>query len=105
MQIDVWYFQGSFLPLNGRTWHHYVCFHLFKESLCSMSDNLMTCVSLCGNENNRCRASLSLKSGAMKISVMQCKHCKSRLKDNLKILLLIIDTAPSMKTKVSNESV
>ena len=41
----------------------------------------------------------------MQIFTTQYEHCKSRLKDNLKIFLLRIDAAPSMKTKVSNESV
>ena len=93
------------MPLNDSTWHHDGYFHLFKESLCNISDNLISWTCPRGNESSRHRALLLLKSGAMQLSVMQYEHCKSRLKDNLKIFLLRIDAAPSMKTKVSNESV
>ena len=105
MKIDAWSLQGIFLSLNDRTWRYDGYFHLFKESLCNASDNLMSYMYPRWNENNRCRASLSLKSGTMQISTTQHKHFKSRLKDNLKILLLKTDAVPSMKTKVRNESV
>ena len=69
MQIDAWS-----LPLNDRTWRHDGYFHLFKESLYNISDNLMSCMHPRGNENNRHRESILLKSGAMKISTIQCEH-------------------------------
>ena len=93
-----------FLPLSDSIWRRDGYFHLFKEYLFNMSDDLMSCMCPRGNENNRHRASLLLKSGAMQISATQHEHCKSRLNDNLKIMLSRIDAAPSMKTKVSNES-
>ena len=78
MKIHKWSLQGVFLLLNDSTWFHDSCFHLFKESLCSTIDNLITCIHPRGNKNNGHRASLSLKLGDMKISATQCEHCKSR---------------------------
>ena len=41
----------------------------------------------------------------MRIETTQNKRCKSRLDENIEILQFKIDTTPSMKSKVKNESV
>ena len=74
IQIDSWSSQGEFLPFNERTWRHDGYFNFLKESSRKRSDNLLSRMHSRGNENDRYRSSLSLKSGTMKIYTMQCKY-------------------------------
>ena len=105
MQIDAWSLQGVFLLLNDSSWQHDGYYMIMKQSMCTISNNLISSACPRGNENNRHRASQLLKSGAMQLQSVQCKHCKSRLDHNLQILLFKIDVVPSMKSKVYNESI
>ena len=105
MQIDAWSLQGVLLPLNASRWKHDGYFILLKQCTCEISNKLMSEVYPRGNENDRERSSLLLKSGALQWCTMKCTHCKSRLDENLDTFLLRIDCTPSIKSKVSNESI
>ena len=78
---------------------------VMKQSVGTITDLLIATTYPHGNDNNTHRTSQLIKSGAMRIETMQYKRCKSRLDENLEILQFKIDVAPSMKSKVRNESV
>ena len=104
-QIDTWCLQGILLPLSNSSWQYDGYFDLLAQSICDISDKLMSELFPYGNENNRERASRLLKLGALKYSTIQYKYYRSRLEDNIDILLLKIDCVPLMKSKVNNETI
>ena len=58
-----------------------------------------------GNENNRNRADILLRSGLVLHSSAKCIKCKCRIEEDRNMLMIKINIEPSMKTKVVNSSI
>ena len=92
------------LPVEGGMWQHEGYFLVLKQRTCAVTNDLIRSIYPYENENNRNRAMQLVKSGSMQFSTLKFTGIGSSIDNNLKITLLKMNIAPSMKTKVKNET-
>ena len=105
MQMSAWSLHIVMLPLNDRKWEHDGHYDLVKQKLKPTNEYVIKTFCPLGNENNRCITKEMLKSGSVLHDSLQHTKYNSRIDMGISILMLKINTCPSMKSKVKNVSV